>query len=162
MGVIAAQNELLTFSDEKQVGGQIFNKFPVTPAEVATFWSDVWFDAVVDMIPPLTLPPLISKATWKTVMEPLVAVPGGGIAALDAAANAAFLALAPAMVPNLIITPPPPFTSVLVGALAPFIIGTTDPVAPALAFATAFLTWLAMGTWSIPGPPVPLPFVMKP
>ena len=164
MGVVAAQNEVLTFSDEKEIGGQIFNKFPEDPAEVAEFWSNAWFEAIQDMAPPIVLPPTGSQAVWASTMEPLVQVPGGGIVALDAAANAAFAAMIGpgGMGPNLIIAPPPPFTSVLAGALAPFIAGTTDPVGPAAAFAGAFLAWLAQGTWSVPGPPVPVPFVMKP
>lgn len=164
MGAQAGTDELLTFSDEKEVGGQTFNKFPEDPAEVAEFWSNVWFEVVQDMAPPLILPPTVSQATWKTTMEALVQVPGGGIAALDAAANAAFLTLAAAMAPNVIVAAPPPFISVLAGVLAPFIAGTTDPVAPAVAFGIAFVAWLAQGTWSVPGPPVPVPvpFVVKP
>lgn len=165
MGTLAAQNQILTFSDEDELGGQTFNKFPETTAEVAQFWSEVWFACIEDLIaPPITAPPAASKATWASTMEALVTVPGGGIAALDAAAVAAFPALAAAIAPNLINLPPPaPFTAILTPALAPFVIaGTSDPIPPAAAFAGALSSWIATAKFTPPGPPAPAPFQVAP
>lgn len=165
MGVIDGKNKILTFTDKDSVGGQVFNKFPETPAEVAQFWSEAWFETVKDLIvPPIVVPPAASKAAFAATMQPIVSVPGGGIAAMSAAAVAAVPALAASIAPNLILAPPPsPFVAVLAGVMAPFIIaGIADPVAPALAWATAVQTWLATGQWTTPGPPAPQPFQVGP
>ncbi len=165
MGTVAAQNQLLTFSDAQEVGGQTFNKFPDDPAEVAQFWSEVWFASVENLAaPPITAPPTASKATWASVMEPLVTVPFGGIAALSAAAVAAFPGLAASILPNLIFLPPPaPFSAILIPALAPFVIaGIGEPVAPANVYATAIATWVATAQFTPPGIPMPAPFQVAP
>lgn len=165
MGVQASTEKILTFTDEKEVGGQTFNKFPENPSEVAQFWSEAWFEAVKDLTaPPIVAPPEASKAAFAGAMESLVTVPGGGIAALSAAAVAAVPALAASIAPNLIAVPPPaPFAAVLAGVMAPFVIaGTTDPVAAATAFATAIATWVATAQWTPPGPPAPAPMGVAP
>ena len=164
MGIMDAANKILTFTDEAEVGGQPFNKFPEDDAEAAAFWSEVWFEVVKDLIaPPISVPPNPSKALWAATMEPLIAVPDGGLAAFDAAATAAFPALAASIVPNLIATPAaPPLLAAITAALAPFIAGSEDPVGPAIATAGAFGAYVASAMWTAPGPPAPAPFVVKP
>ena len=164
MGTMAAANEILTFSDEGEVGGQTFAGFPGDDAAVATAWAAVWAALVGDLIAPaIAAPPSASESTWQATMEPLVAVPNGGIAALSAAAVASFPLLAAAIAPNLIVLPPPaPLDALLTPALAPFIAGSTDPIAPANATAGALAAWVITATWTAPGPPAPLPFQVAP
>lgn len=164
MGLQAAADQILTFTDEDEVGGQTFNKFPENDAEAAEFWSEVWFELVKDLAAPVVvIPPDPSKEAWASAMEPLIPVPVGGLAAFDAAALAAFPLLAASIAPNLIAVPPPaPLLALITAALAPFIIGTTDPVGPAVATAGAFKAYVETAQWTPPGPPAPVAFSVAP
>ncbi len=177
MSIIACQNKILTFTDEKMVGGQIFNKWPENAAEVALFWSQVWEAMVSDMIgPPILVAEqlALSVEAWRSTMELLVTppdpmAPTAGILALSAAAMAAFPALALAIAPSIFIPPIPPaaLSVLLLPAMAPFSIPpfslAPEPVGPAAAFAGTLAAWILTVQYSVvPVPPTPVAIVLAP
>lgn len=165
MGLQDAVNKILTFTDEDEVGGQTFNKFPENDAEAAQFWSEVWEELVKDLLKPAPSTTVAaSKSAWASTMEPLVSVPVGGLAAFDAAALAAFPILVSAFPTSGIIPvpPPSPLLPLITAGLAQFITGTTDPVGPAEATAGAFKDWVELATFTIPPATATLNFEVSP
>jgi hypothetical protein len=124
----------------------------------------VWFELVKDLVAPaISVPPNASKSVFASTL--LSSYGGDGTTALSDAAQAAFPALAASIVPNLIISPPPtPFSVLLLPALAPYLIGATEPIGPATAVASALGAWLVSAIWTVPPAPapVPLPFTVGP
>lgn len=171
MSVTLGAQQLLTFSDEEEVGGQTFNKFPESGAETAQFWALVWGAIAAGITAPAPPNPGILAASilaWENTQAPLsepptvhTPPPGTGIIAISAAATAAFASFASIAPPNVVTPPPAPLAGILAGALAPFIIGVTDPVAPAFALAGAVGTWIATATFTPPGGS-PTPFAVAP
>ena len=157
MGILSMTNELITFFDPNGSKGH-----PTTDAEVAEFWAGAFTKIVEDLIsPPITVGAALQAAelTFRSTLEPLVAVPNGGIAALNAAVLAWFPALAAAVVPAILTPPPTPYAPGPPGF--PVLPPTSDFNAPAAAVAAGTAAWLVTGKFQI-APASPAPIVVAP
>ena len=151
-----ALNEILTFSDEDETGGQVFKGFPSTPEETAEYWSEVFvkfFQATVHP-PGFAIAATLGKEPFKAAF--LAAFSGAplaptGAAAIIAGATAFALALVPGALPFVAIPPAVPLI---------FVPQPPDPARPPVVSATVLaqnmLTWASTGFADLP-PPVGTP-----
>lgn len=155
-GFDAAVNELLTFTDPDEVGGQTFKGFPADDQESAEFMADVFVKFFENTAhpPQFALNASIGRDPFITAylgaLGPTPTDPPTGAAAIIAGATAFALALVPTSLPAFVAIPP--------AAPLVFVPGppTNDPVEAAEMLVDGILTWAGLG-FADPPPPTGTP-----